>query len=392
MKILPQQPFLILLQNVGLWLTFLFALMPLQSQEAPLISVNKTSEGFSIPQAGKTFSFPRDHGNHPDFKIEWWYVTGHLFAEDGRRFGFQATFFRQAASSKPDAGTNPLFQHQQFHLAHMALLDVKTGKFLHQERLNREGWDAASSVETLDVSNGNWSLQMTDVTSQTMKLRGSVLGEADFDLSLSPAKPLVVFGENGVSRKAQLPTAASHYLTFTRLKTSGTLRLGDVLFNVKGEAWMDHEISSSQLSQEQAGWDWASIQLKDGREIMVYRLRKKDGSMDEFSTLAWIDAAANVQHFKPDRYKWAELGHWKSPLTGANYPIRVGIQTTDPVTQTSVSFTLEPLAEAQEQTGVLGGSAYWEGACRVLDDKGNDVGSAFLELSGYTGDLAKHFR
>ncbi|OYU98004.1 MAG: hypothetical protein CFE45_18180, partial [Burkholderiales bacterium PBB5] len=147
-------------------------------------------EGFAVPQPGKTFSFPRDHGAHPEFKLEWWYVTGHLYADGagGRRFGFQATFFRQAAPDKS----------MQLHLAHMAIIDVATGKFLHQERLNRAGWDAGSAVETLDVRQGNWSLRLSEPAAaagaERMELRGGVQAEAALALMLTPAKPLVVFG------------------------------------------------------------------------------------------------------------------------------------------------------------------------------------------------------
>ncbi len=350
----------------------------------------QTTEGFAVPQPGRVFTFPRDHGSHPEFNVEWWYVTGHLFAEDGRRFGYQATFFRQA--SKGDGPENPLFQHRQMYLTHMAFLDVKTGRFLHQERVNRGGWDADSSLKGLDVFNGNWSLKMDDAANNHLTLHGSATGDAAFDLQLKPSKPLVMFGENGVSRKASLPTAASHYLTFPRLTTEGTVRIGDQTLKVHGESWMDHEISSSQLSPEQIGWDWAAIQLKDGRELMVYRMRLKSGGVDPFSTLAWIDAAGGVKHSSPDHFSWKERGFWQSKVTQARYPVHVEITTNDPMTQKPVSLRLEPLAEAQEQTGALGGTAYWEGACRVLDDQGKDIGSSFLELTGYSGDLSAKFK
>jgi len=354
-------------------------------------SAQETAEGFALPVPGKVFQFPRDHGSHPEFKIEWWYVTGHLFAEDGRRFGFQATFFRQA--NRQEGTESPLFQQSQLYLAHMALLDARTGRFLHEERLNRGGWNADSSTTTLDVFNGNWSLRLMDPATNQMALKGTVKGEAALDLQLAPAKPLVFFGQDGVSRKAALPSAASHYLTFTRLNAKGTLQLdAKTKLTVTGEAWMDHEISSSQLSPDQSGWDWAALQLKDGREIMVYRLRLKDGGIDPHSTLAWIDAQSKVEHFKPDAYRWEELAHWQSPVTKARYPNHIAIHTTDPATQKPVTFTLKPLIEAQEQTGSLGGTAYWEGACQVLDEKGEDIGSAFLELAGYTGDLAARFK
>ena len=341
-----------------------------------------TAEGFAVPQPGKVFSFPRDHGSHPEFKLEWWYVTGHLYADTAgkaaRRFGFQATFFRQAA---PDKST-------QLHLAHMAILDVASGKFLHQERLNRAGWDAAAATETLDLRQGNWSLRLSDPAApagaERIELRGGIQAEAALALTLVPAKPLVVFGENSVSRKGAAPIAASYYLTFSRLRAEGEITLGSEKLAVRGEAWMDHEISSSQLDTDQVGWDWVSIQFTDGRELMVYQLRTRGGGTDPASTLTWVDAAG-----KPvkQKFTWEVLDTWKSPATGAVYPVRVALATTDPSTGAAVRYTLEPLARAQELAGSVGGIAYWEGACRVLDATGREVGSAYLELTGYAAEL-----
>jgi len=333
-----------------------------------------TAEGFAVPQPGKVFTFPRDHGSHPEFKIEWWYLTGHLYAADGRRFGVQATFFRQAA---PDRTT-------QVYLAHMAVLDVATGRFLHQERLNREGWDALADTTTLHLRNGPWSLVFTDAAAERMRLVGGVRAEAGFTLDLQPAKPLVFFGENGVSRKGAAPTAASHYLTFTRLRAEGSLTLDEQTFRVRGEFWMDHEISSSQLDTDQVGWDWISVHLADGREFMMYRLRRTDGSADPYSTFTWVDRDGRTE--KAD-FTWEVLDTWKSPDTGAEYPVRVRVSTVDPATGQRRAFTLEPLARAQELTGTLGGIAYWEGACRVRDDTGAEVGSAYMELTGYAEAL-----
>jgi predicted secreted hydrolase len=335
-----------------------------------------TAEGFAVPQPGYVFQFPRDHGSHPEFKLEWWYITGHLFAEDGRRFGYQATFFRSAAPDKKG----------QVYLAHMALLDVKAGKFYHQERLNREGWDASAAVGTLALRNGPWSLRFADGAerSERMELRGGIRAEVGFALTLTPQKPLVIFGENGVSRKGDAPTAASYYLTFTRLKAEGALTVEGKTFRVSGQSWMDHEISSSQLGEGQVGWDWVSAQLTDGREIMFYRLRKSDGSADPASTLTWI--AENGTLWKSD-FAWEVLDTWRSGETGGLYPVRVRLVTTDPANGRRVALTLEPLFAAQELTGALGGIPYWEGACRVLDEDGREVGRAFMELTGYAKAL-----
>ena len=354
--------------------------------------LDRTADGFSLPQPGHVFEFPRDYGSHNDFKIEWWYITGHLFEGDGRRFGFQATFFRSARLPLSTlVNTNATdFDNNSIFLAHMALLDVQTGKYIHQQRLNRGGWDASAATDRLDVRNGNWSLRMTDVAHQTMLLEGSVGGEAGFQLELKPLKPLVVFGTNSVSRKAADPTAASYYLTFPRLQATGQVVLGSVTNAVTGEAWMDHEISSSQLGANQAGWDWCCLQFKDGREIMAYRMRRQDGTQDDYSTLAWVGKDDKVRQLPSAGFHLETVRTWRSPATGAVYPVSVRLFTQDPASGKLVSFLLEPLADNQELAG--GKLAYWEGACRVRDEQGQEVGSAFLELTGYADNLQKSLR
>ena len=375
---------------LGGWVGVVFLVMLAGSGRAQAQKV--TGEGFALPQAGHGFEFPRDYGSHDDFKIEWWYITGHLFGEDGRRFGFQATFFRSAGAPAPGGVTNAAgFGKDQLFLAHMALLDVTGGKFVHQQRLNRDGWDAWSRADGLDVRNGNWSLRMTDQGKQRMELAGTVGGDAGLALTLEPRKPLVVFGHDSVSRKAADPTAASYYLTFPRLAATGTVRFAGGTNAVHGEAWMDHEISSSQLGADQAGWDWCCLQFKDGREIMAYRMRHQDGSQDAFSTLAWVDAAGKVTQLASADFRFETVRTWTSPVTGGVYPVSVRLRTRDPASGKAAVFLLEPLAADQELSG--GGSlAYWEGSCRVKAEDGSEVGSAFLELTGYAGNLGKSLR
>src|SRR3569833_1804448 len=175
----------------------------------------KTEEGFALPQPGHHFEFPRDHGSHPEFKIEWWYITGHLFGSDKKRYGYQATFFRNEA---PDHATT-------IYLAHMSFVDVLIGKFYFQERIEREGWDASAAVGDLNLTNGPWSLRMIKNDPVELHLSGGVHADVGFDLQLEPEKPLAIFGENGVSRKGADPRAASYYLTFPRLRTEGTLQV-----------------------------------------------------------------------------------------------------------------------------------------------------------------------
>jgi predicted secreted hydrolase len=353
-----------------------------------------TADGFAVPQPGYAFQFPKDHGAHADFRIEWWYVTGHLFSKDGKRYGFQATFFRRAGLTKDPGPAKGGFGASPLYLAHMALLDVESGKFINQERINRAGWDAASSPETLDLRNGNWSLRFAKESRDpdTMELRGSIRGDASFTLTLTPQKPLVIFGDRGVSRKGEAETTASYYLTWPRLAVNGFLQTGTDRKEVTGSAWMDHEISSGQLSPGQAGWDWACLQLDDGRDIMACRMRLADGGTDAFSTLAWIDREGRVKHIPPGPFRWETSATWTSPKTRAVYPVQVRISAPDPAGGQDVSYTLEPLAKDQELSGALGGVTYWEGACRVRDAAGKECGRAFLELTGYTGDLGARLR
>lgn len=362
----------------------------------PLTGSERTADGFRIPQAGGELAFPAVHGSHPDHRIEWWYLTGHLFA-GGRRFGMQATFFRLAQRPVLD-DADAAFGDSQLYLAHFAVTDVAGGRFLHEERLNRQGWDAGARVGDLELWNGNWSLKRLSGLGSledggSMRLMGGVRSEAAVDLVLETAKPAVRFGRDGVSRKGDEPAAVSLYVTFPRLKARGLLRIDGRDLEVTGSLWMDHEVSSSQLGREQVGWDWVSVQFDDGRELMAYVLRKPDGSPDQHSTLAWIETDGRVTHRYAGEFEWEPGGIWESPETGGRYPIRPRFGSIDPTSGKERRFFLRPVMEAQEMTGGLGGVAYWEGACDVLDEAGGEVGRAYLELTGYTGDdLQKRLR
>lgn len=359
----------------------------------------RTADGFAVPQPGTVLEFPAAHGSHPDFRLEWWYITGHLFGPRAERFGFQATFFR-TAGPRPAGPSAPAeappatsaFSTDTVYLAHMALLDVASGRFLYHERLHRAGWAADAAVGRLDLRNGNWSLRMTDGARERMELRGSIHAAAAFALKLEPTKPRVIFGDDGVSRKGADATAASYYITFPRLAVDGTVTLDGRGIPVTGFGWMDHEISSSQLAQDQVGWDWVSMHLDDGRELMVYRLRRRDGSTDPFSRLWWIDRDSGLFAQAPDQWSWETRGTWRSPTTGAVYPVRTVLRTVDPETGQRRELQIEPLAEAVELAGRVGGIAYWEGASRVFDEDGRPVGSAFVELTGYADDLRERMQ
>jgi predicted secreted hydrolase len=252
----------------------------------------RTEEGFRIPTANHAFTFPRDHGSHPDFRIEWWYITGHLRDDAAQRYGFQATFFRYAMHSR-DNDPPSAFGTNQLYMAHMALTDIDGKRFIHEERFNRDGWDAKAATHDLDLRNGNWTL--TRMADDSMMLQASVLTDVMMNLKLEPKKPFVFFGKDRLSQKGADPSACSWYITHTRLKTTGQIELDGRTFDISGESWMDHEISSSQLAREQVGWDWLSVRFDDGQEMMVYILRDAEGNPDPHSTLAWIDPEGIVR-------------------------------------------------------------------------------------------------
>lgn len=351
--------------------------------------------GYPVPQPGTALRFPEAHASHPEYRIEWWYLTGHLNVDTEPAYGFQATFFRYRNRpleiEQPD---HPDFGRDTVHLAHMALTDIRADRFHHAERLRRDGWDAWAQTGNLDVRNGNWTLRMTDPEREIMELNFSIPGTAEngdhpvrVELELSPLKPLVIFGEDGTSRKGEDPAARSYYISFTRLQAEGTVLAGEESSTVSGLAWMDHEIASQQLGEDLAGWDWTAIQLDDGRELKAYILRQEDGTPDPWSRLIWIDADNNVSEQPPSEFEWEVLRWWRSPHSDARYPIELRIHTTDPDSGEATSFHLKPVRDDQEMRLDGSVSNYWEGACEVFNANGESIGRAYLELVGYAGEV-----
>lgn len=351
-----------------------------------------TTEGFRVPQPGTTLEFPRDHGSHPDYKIEWWYLTGHLQSNDQRTFGFQATFFRFAAPLKRAPSASAAFGSNQLFSSQVALTDIEGNRFLFDERLDRNGWDASASTEGLGLRHGPWTLEMIDTTSEQMQLQFHIGSQAQLDLELLPAKPKVIFGEDGTSRKGTAQTARSYYITFPRLKATGTLALDRKQLEVTGEAWMDHEIASQQLSADLQGWDWTAIQLNDGREIKAYILRQEDGTASPFSRFIWIGKDGETHYAGPESFTWERVSTWQSPEKDATYPTTVRLSTIDPESGQRISLTLTPKLDNQEVRGELNGTYYWEGACEVQNPEGISLGQAYLELAGYHDSLGNKLR
>ena len=353
-----------------------------------------TESGYRVPQPDYEPHFPRDHGAHPGYALEWWYWVGHLQAVDGsREFGFQSTVFRLEGDADSIGSKRPsaLFGTQQLYMAHLSLSDLDARQYVHEERLLREGWQAQASTETLDLQVGpiiaRWNVAEELIEQDLALPDGRML-----EIRLRPLKPLVVFGERGLSRKGANPTAVSWYWTYPRLAITGVLIEGDRRTEVSGMGWMDHEISSSQLSDNQVGWDWTAIQLDDGTEVKVYRLRTREGESDPWSTICWIDSEDRTTRAYAKDFDWITGKRWKSQRTGNLYPTEVTIRAMHPGTGEEMTYHLRPLLDAQEFVGNRPDDAYWEGACAVFDGNNQRIGKAYLELVGYGGSMAKQLR
>jgi len=348
----------------------------------------QTESGYPVPQPGVRPELPRAHGAHPGYGIEWWYWVGHLKSTDGSEtFGFQSTVFRLEGAAGGGRGADrPIFGQQQLFMAHAALSELTLRRYHHTERLYREGWQASAATDRLDLAVGGITARMQE-GSEVMEKVVALNNGTELRLTLTPEKPLVAFGERGLSRKGADPAAVSWYWTYPRLKIEGHIRRGETDTPVEGFGWLDHEISSSQLGSDLAGWDWTAIQLDNGTEVKAYRLRQKDGSADPWSAVYWIDAEANTDVAYAEDFTWKTVGTWTSPETGISYPNAVRIEAVHPDSGERMTYRLDPILNEQEFVGNRGNNAYWEGACLVFDGKGEPIGRAYLELAGYGGGL-----
>jgi len=330
---------------------------------------------YEVALPGYRYEFPRDYFNHPQYRTEWWYYTGNLHAADGRRFGFELTFFRQGTGARAvnvwDVG--------DIWLAHLALSDIDGNRFLHTERLNRTGAGLAGADPVqARIWNGNWQVLRTGEDQHI----AAIADDFSFDLEARSRKPPVIHGLDGLSQKAPGRGRASHYLSLTRLETRGIVRLRGQPFTVEGLAWMDHEFFTSQLDPDQIGWDWFSLQMDDGAELMLYRLRRKDGKPDPFSAGTWVDASGRTRALSAGDFTLAPGRTWRK------YPIEW--QITVPALAFRAAVTT-PLPD-QEVTSPAGAvSAYWEGAIDVQGTRQRSSvhGVGYLEMTGYSAPV--HF-
>jgi len=313
--------------------------------------------------------------------------VGHLETVSGeQKYGFQSTVFRVAGDPQNSkAKSDEAFGNKQLFLAHAALSDLSNKKYIHHERVAREGWQGRAGQNTLDLKVAGIEASMTK-DGEGHRVTTLYPGGGKLELELTPEKPLIKFGERGLSRKGDGAASVSWYWSYTRLKAEGTLTLNGKTQPVRGEAWMDHEISSSQLGEGLEGWDWTCMQLNDGTEVKAYRLRKDDGSSDRWSAVYWIDQAGQVEQVYAGKFSWNEQDRWESSTTGLTYPTHVRIEAEHPIKGIQ-TYTLKPMLDSQEFYGNRADNAYWEGACEVLDAQGQVIGKAYLELAGYGGGL-----
>ncbi len=330
---------------------------------------------------GRALALPRDHGKHPEFQTEWWYFTGNLDSEN-HKWGFQLTFFRRALVKEP-AARGSSWAVRDLYPAHFALTDVTPDRFYHTELISREGPGLAGAAsDDLNVYVKNWTA-MRD--GKTIRIKAQKDKYA-LDLSLTAEKPPVLHGDRGFSRKGDSEKQASYYYSMTRLKTRGTVTFDGLTHNVTGYAWMDHEFGSALLTENQVGWDWFSLQMDDGTELMAFHLRKKDGTFERpFGT--FVSKQGEAVDLGHDHIIIAPTGSWTSPRTKAVYPAGWKIE----VPGRKISLEVTPLAQDQELvTGRSTSIIYWEGAVAVKGTRdGKPVqGRGYVELTGYAHSMS----
>lgn len=332
--------------------------------------------------------FPKDHGSHPEFRTEWWYFTGNLTDSSKNRFGYQLTFFRQGVLYKANDPNHP-WAIRDVYLAHFALTDVSLNQFWFADRASRQGPGFAGAAEDgMHVWLLNWMARMEG---NRIKIEARHQG-MELSLDLVPQKPLVFHGKTGLSQKGPLEGQASYYVSYTNMATEGWIKTpqSPSIISVKGTSWFDHEFGSNQLAPGQVGWDWFSLHLSDGQELMVYFLRRKDGSMEPSSSGTLVKPSGHTLHLKLSDINLEVLDYWKSPKSGGRYPSRWRMK----VPSAGIELELTSLVASQElltegSTGVI----YWEGA---VAGKGTSGGrpitcEGYVELTGYAGSLGGLF-
>jgi len=321
---------------------------------------------------GYRIEFPRDEGSHPQFKTEWWYVTGWLERDSGAPMGFQLTFFRSRTGIDEDNPSRFALRHILF--AHLAVGDPQRGSLLHHEKSARTGFGLAEAAEgRLDVHIDDWRLHKQGDT----YLAVAAADDLQIDLKLQPEAPPLIQGDRGFSQRGPDPSFASYYYSLPQLAVTGRIVIDGREQSVRGTAWFDHEWYGAGLDERVHGWDWTGLNLEDGGALMMSRMR---GANDRelYAAAKWRDGGSGeTVSYGMDEVEWKPLRYWRSPRTGIRYPIEWQVTLGERV------ITLQPLMDDQENdTSGSTGTIYWEGAVRAFE-AGKLIGRGYLELTGY---------
>ncbi len=331
--------------------------------------------GFERAYVPRPFDFPADHGPHPDFRDEWWYVTGHLDGSEGRRFGFQITIFRHGLKRGLPTRESA-WAAQDAYMAHFAVTDVAGRRFVSFQRVSRGAAGlAGAKAQPLRVWLEDWRIEAAPDNGFPWHLQAEQDG-VGLSLDISPLKPIVLQGDHGLSRKSAEAGNASYYYSISRLKVAGTLRLHAQEMPVEGLAWLDREWSTSMLADYQTGWDWFSLQLADGTDLMFIQIRHKDGTADPLSSGTLIGADGATTPLAREDVAIQVLDTWESPK-GGRYPARWRLK----IKPSGRLLDIRPVLANQE---LRGNARYWEGAVDIQDaESGAQAGRGYVELTGY---------
>jgi predicted secreted hydrolase len=375
---------------LGYLLFWLQGCIPAKSKLSPVSWIESQppaiKEGYAYANKPRSFAFPLDHGPHPDFQTEWWYYTGNLETSEGEHFGYQLTFFRR--SLVPPQSAQPRrssWAVKQVYMAHLALSDIGNSQFYYGEKLSREnlGLAGAQGLPNFQVWLEDWSV--TQVDSDRYKMQAS-LDDIAINLTLEDVKGPILQGNQGYSQKGSQPENASYYISQTRLDTTGSIRVGNGVYEVEGFSWMDHEFSTSALAADQVGWDWYALQLDNNYEIMFFTLRHADGGRDPHSSGTLITPEGKTLPLLQEDVVIHATSTWKSPHSGAEYPLGWTLE----IPAHGIALQVVPFLQDQELNLSF---TYWEGAVRVIGTFNQHPvqGNGYVELTGYAHSMQGQF-
>ncbi|WNZ26270.1 hypothetical protein HJG54_27915 [Leptolyngbya sp. NK1-12] len=339
---------------------------------------------FEKAMAPKPWQFPQDFGAHEDYQTEWWYYTGNMATDEGREFGFQLTFFRQALApepAQPVANQASHWRSNQVYSAHFTISDIAQKKFYPYERFSRGTVGlAGAETEPYHVWLEDWSA--TEVAPGQVRLQAQT-AEVALDLLVEQTRPPVLQGDHGLSIKGLEPGNASYYYSLVQQPTTGTITVQGHPYSVSGLTWKDHEYSTSSLSAGTVGWDWFSMQFDNGSALMLYLLRHEDGTLETTSAGTFIAPAGETTPLSWQDWQLKVLDTWKSPKTGAVYPAKWTIE----IPKLALTLQGQPLMPNQELN--VATATYWEGAVEFDGQQANETlhGKGYVELTGYADRL-----